>query len=60
MHRTIRRFSSLAAAGLALVTLTGVVRTIHEVGGWKELNSTYGALVIAKVALLLTIAALGA
>ncbi len=60
LHRTIRRFSNLAAAGLALVTLTGVARTIHEVGGWEEFNSSYGALVIAKVALLIAIAALGA
>ena len=60
LHRTIRRFSNLAAAGLALVTLTGVARAIHEVGGWQELNSSYGALVIAKVALLIAIAALGA
>jgi copper transport protein len=60
LHRTIRRFSNLAAAGLALVTLTGVTRTIHEVGGWEELNSSYGALVLAKVALLIAIAVLGA
>lgn len=60
LHRTIRRFSNLAAAGLALVALTGVVRTVHEVGGWEELNSSYGGLVIAKVALLMAIAVLGA
>jgi hypothetical protein len=59
-HRTIRRFSNLAAAGLALVTLTGVARTIHEVGGWNDFNNTYGGLVVAKVALLIAIAALGA
>jgi copper transport protein len=59
-HRTIRRFSNLAAAGLAVVTMTGVARTIHEVGGWAEFDSSYGALVIAKVALLIAIAALGA
>jgi copper transport protein len=59
--RALARFSMLAAIGLAVVAITGVARSIHEVGTWGELaTTTYGALVITKVMLLLAIAALGA
>ena len=59
--RSLARFSMLAAIGLALVTITGIARSLHEVGSWNDLTTnTYGVLVIAKVLLLLAIAVLGA
>ena len=59
--RALTRFSRLAAIGLALVTITGVARSLQEVGTWDDLTTnTYGALVIAKVLLLFAIAGLGA
>jgi hypothetical protein len=58
--RSIARFSNLAALGLVLITVTGIVRGLQEVGEWDALATTYGALVVAKVTLLAAIAALGA
>jgi copper transport protein len=59
--RALRRFSMLAAIGLALVTITGIARSLHEVGSWEALTTnTYGTLVIVKMLLLLSIAVLGA
>ena len=58
--RALRRFSTMAVIGLALVTITGLARSIQEVGTWHDLTKDrYGLLVIAKVVLLLAIAALG-
>lgn len=58
---SVRRFSTIAALGLAVVTVTGVVRTVQEVSSWADLTTTpYGRVLLAKVALLVVIAALGA
>lgn len=57
---TLARFSPLALAAVLAIALTGVVqayidvRTLHGL-----LHSTYGALIIAKVALLLVLITLG-
>ena len=57
----VRRFSTIAAAGLIVVVVTGVVRAVDELSSWSELvSSGYGRAVVAKVALLLAIALLGA
>ena len=57
----IRRFSAAAGIALAAVAITGTVRALAEIGSWNGLfSSTYGGLVIAKVALILGLAALGA
>ena len=57
----IRRFSAIALVGLILVTGSGVARSFQEVSEWRDLVATaYGGFVVAKVALLIVIAVLGA
>lgn len=57
----VRRFSLVAGVALAAVVVTGVIRSINEVGSWNALFSTgYGLLVVAKASLILALAALGA
>ena len=56
----VRRFSQVAAVSLAVVGVTGLLRALDEVAAWNALVSTlFGQLVLAKVALLVTLAALG-
>jgi copper transport protein len=57
----VRRFSRVAAFGLAAVAVTGAVRALNEVGSWEGLFSTgYGQIVLLKTGLLLVVAGLGA
>ena len=57
----VRRFSTIAAAGLLVVAGTGMLRAVSELSSWAELGSTeYGRLLSAKIALLLAIASFGA
>lgn len=59
--RAVRRFSAVAGVALGVVLVTGTVRALAEIGSWSGLfSSTYGRLVIAKVVLILGLAALGA
>jgi copper transport protein len=56
-----RRFALLAGFGLGIVALTGVLRSIVDIGTINALLTTeFGLLVLLKVALLIPIAALGA
>ncbi|HEX2053571.1 MAG TPA: copper resistance protein CopC [Actinomycetota bacterium] len=56
-----RRFSLVAGIAIFLVTGTGVLRAVNEVGGWEPLFDTpYGRLVIAKSALLVVLGGFGA
>jgi copper transport protein len=58
---TIRRLSTLAGVGLAVVAATGVFRAVIEVQTWGSLVSTaFGALVLLKAGLLIILASLGA
>jgi copper transport protein len=57
----VRRFSQVAAASLAVVGLTGLLRALDEVAAWAALAGTlFGQLVVVKVGLLLPLAGLGA
>lgn len=57
----IRRFSAVAGVALFVVLATGVLRAASEVPFWGALlSSTYGRLVLAKLALLAVLAVLGA
>ncbi|MEX2556355.1 MAG: copper resistance protein CopC [Actinomycetota bacterium] len=59
--RAVRRFSAAAGFAILVVAITGTVRAIAEIGSWDGLfSSTYGRLVIAKIALIAGLAALGA
>ncbi|MDE3193753.1 MAG: copper resistance protein CopC/CopD [Chloroflexota bacterium] len=56
-----RRLSTLAGIGLVVVAATGVFRAVVEIPSWTDLvTTTFGALVLVKVALLAILAALGA
>jgi copper transport protein len=57
---TLARFSPLALAAVATIAITGVVQALIDVRSFDGLlHTTYGALVIAKIALLLVLIALG-
>jgi copper transport protein len=57
----VRRFSLVAGVALATVVVTGVIRSINEVGSWNALLTTgYGLLVVAKASLIIGLAGLGA
>lgn len=59
--RLVARYSSLAIAAFAVVAVSGVTRSIVAVGTWDALWTTpYGAIVLAKVALLVGMGLLGA
>lgn len=58
---TAKRFSNWAAAALAAVAITGVVRALQEIGTVDALLSTdFGRVAILKSVFLLAIAGLGA
>jgi copper transport protein len=57
----IRRFSNAAAVCLGLVVASGLLRGIEEVSSWQEAVATdYGRALLAKVAITIVIAGLGA
>ncbi len=57
----VRRFSTVAGAGLIAVIATGLYRTFGEIPAWGDLfSSGYGRAVVVKIALIAVIAALGA
>lgn len=60
-QRATKRFSLAAGLAIFIVTGTGVLRAVNEVGGWGPLvETTYGRLVIAKSVLIVGLGALGA
>ncbi|MBV9256021.1 MAG: copper resistance protein CopC [Actinobacteria bacterium] len=57
----VRRFSTIAGGGLAIVFATGVYRAYVEIERWdKVFTSGFGQLVVAKVAVNALLAGLGA
>jgi len=57
---TLARFSPLALAAVATIAVTGVVQALIDVRSLHSLlETTYGALVLVKIALLLVLIALG-
>jgi copper transport protein len=58
--RLLERFAIVAVGCLLVVATTGVLRSVASIGSWQGLVTTlYGALVLAKVALILILAFLG-
>jgi copper transport protein len=58
--RLLERFAIVAVGCLLVVAATGVLRSVAAIGSWQGLVTTlYGALVLAKVALILALAILG-
>jgi copper transport protein len=59
--RAVPAFSRLAVLSVATLVTAGVLRGYEEVRGWHGLwDTTYGVLLLAKVALVLPLLALGA
>jgi copper transport protein len=57
---TLARFSPLALAGVVVIAVTGVVQAYIDVRTLEALfNSTYGALILVKTALLIILIGLG-
>ncbi|HWF33615.1 MAG TPA: CopD family protein [Solirubrobacteraceae bacterium] len=57
---TLARFSPLALAAVVTIAITGIVQALIDVRNFDGLvHTTYGALVIVKVALLLVLITLG-
>ena len=60
----VRRFSNLAAVGLGVVVVSGVLRSVNEMGGWgwwlHPFGTEYGTTLIVKVAIVVPLIALGA
>lgn len=60
LDAVLPRYSSLAAVCLVAVALTGIVSAAVRLTSWTDLWTTgYGALVLAKAAALLVVAAFG-
>ena len=58
---SVRRFSTMAGTAIVVVAASGLWRAVNELTSWDDLTTTaYGRAVLAKGALLLVIAALGA
>jgi copper transport protein len=59
--RAVPRFSSIAVVALAVLVVAGVANGYFQVREWRGLwETTYGLLLIAKVALVVPVLALGA
>ncbi|MFQ5700283.1 MAG: copper resistance D family protein [Acidobacteriota bacterium] len=57
----LRRFSVVASASIALIVATGTALSLSYVGSWRGLFGTaYGAVLLAKIALLGTALGFGA
>ncbi len=57
----VTRFSTLAAASLAALAVSGVLMGWRILGSWNNLlNSTYGTLLMTKVALVVAVAVMAA
>lgn len=57
----VKRYSMLAAVGLALAAATGICNAWQRVGGWQPLWTThYGLILDAKLVLVIAMAILGA
>jgi copper transport protein len=59
--RVVPRFSIMALASVAVLLIGGAINGIHQVGAWRGLwETTYGRLLLAKIALILPLLGLGA
>jgi copper transport protein len=60
-RQVVVRFSKLAGISLAVVVVTGVARTVDELGGWGRLvDSGFGRALDLKLVLFAALVALGA
>jgi copper transport protein len=58
--RAVPRFSLLAVVSVGVLLVAGIVNGYEEVGAWRGLwDTTYGLLLLAKIALVLPLLALG-
>ncbi len=55
----VARYSGLALASVVVVSVSGVLNASTRLGGWADLGSSYGLLVVAKVVLVALLVAAG-
>ena len=59
--RILERFAMTSVSCLAVIGISGVLRSLVAIGSWSQLFTTlYGVIILIKVALLLLLAAFGA
>ncbi len=58
--RLVSRYSSLAIAAFAVVAVSGLTRSLVAIVEWSQLWTPYGAILLAKVVLLVGMGLLGA
>lgn len=54
------RYSTLAMVSLIVVVVSGIVNAVVRIGGWPQLASPYGTLVVLKIVALLILIIFGA
>lgn len=54
------RYSTLALVSLVVVVASGVVNAVIRVGGWSQLATPYGLLVVLKIVALIVLVIFGA
>jgi copper transport protein len=58
--RAVPRFSTMALVAVGILVAGGAINGIHQVGAWRGLwDTTYGLLLLAKIALILPLLGLG-
>ncbi len=57
---SVPRFSAIAVVCVAVVLASGVVNSLQELSSWRLWETTYGRLLVLKVALVVPLLALGA
>ncbi len=59
-----RRYSSMAVVAISVVVVSGLIRAVSELGGWRAIghiwDTSYGRTLVFKVAVVLIAIALGA
>ena len=58
-RKTLERYSTIALVSFVVVATSGVTNAVLRVGSWDGLWSLYGALVLAKVGLVVALGAWG-
>jgi copper transport protein len=59
--RAAPRFSTMAVGAVVVLLAGGTINALYQVGAWRGLwETTYGLLLLAKIALILPLLALGA
>lgn len=59
MRVMVERYSTIALIAFVVVTISGIARTITSIRDWSDLASSYGFVLLLKVAALIVLGAIG-